>query len=224
MHIPNILTPEEIREARALLEQASWDDGKHSAGHRARTVKNNLQLPPDHPDAVRLGEMIASRLGQNPTYVSAVLPLRLLPPRFNRYEGEGHYGNHVDSAIFPVPGTSISVRSDVSTTVFLSDPDDYEGGELIIQDIFGERQIKLPAGDAIVYPCGRLHRVAPVTRGVRFGAFFWAQSLVPQDHRRDMLYELDQAVQGIAADHPEHGSVDKLTALYHNLLREWSST
>ncbi|HEX7872837.1 MAG TPA: Fe2+-dependent dioxygenase [Sphingobium sp.] len=224
LHIPALLTADDVGHAQDLLGNAAWEDGRRTAGHRAQGVKNNEQLHPDRPEAQQLGALIGERLMQNPTFLAAALPLRVMPPRFNRYAGEGHYGNHVDNAIFPVPGTTISVRSDLSMTIFLNDPADYDGGELTIQDTFGEQRIKLPAGDAVLYPGSSLHRVTPVTRGVRLASFLWAQSLVAQDHRRRMLYELDLAIQALGVDHPDHGSVDTLTNLYHNLLREWSAT
>ncbi len=223
LHIPAILTPDEVREVRAILDKAEWQDGRATAGHRAKTVKNNLQLPIDLPEARQLAELIANRLAHNPTFLSATLPLRLVPPRFNRYEGGGHYGAHVDNAVFPVPGGA-SVRTDVSITLFLSDPASYDGGELIIEDSFGEQCVKLPAGDAIVYSGSSLHRVTPVTRGTRFASFLWAQSLVAADHRRKILYDMDLAIQALTGDHPEHRSIDALTNAYHNLLREWSVT
>jgi PKHD-type hydroxylase len=224
LHIPAVLTAHEVREVRAVLDAAEWEDGRVTAGHRAQGVKNNRQLAVGAPEARRLGEMVTDRLGRHPRFAAAVLPLRVLPPRFNRYEGEESYGLHVDNAVFPVPGTSLSVRSDVSTTVFLSDPDEYDGGELIIEDTFGEQRVKLPAGDAIVYAGSSLHRVARVTRGVRFASFLWTQSLVRSDAKRRMLYELDVAIQDLGADHPEHGAIDSLVNLYHNLLREWAVT
>lgn len=224
LHIPSLLSAEDVAQARALLDGAEWQDGRLTAGHRAKGVKNNEQLAPDRPEAQQIGALIGDRLARNPSFLAAALPLRILPPRFNRYTGEGSYGDHVDNAIFPVPGTSISVRTDLSMTVFLSEPDEYDGGELVIQDTFGEHRVKLPAGDAVLYPGSSLHRVTPVTRGARLASFLWAQSLVPQDHRRRMLWDLDQSIQALGTDHPEHEAVDTLTALYHNLLREWSIT
>ena len=224
LHIASLLTAEEARDARALLDSARWEDGRRTAGHRAQGVKRNEQLPPDSAEARQLGALIGDRLGRNATFLAAALPLRVMPPAFNRYAGGGAYGAHVDNAIFPVPGANVSVRSDVSMTIFLSEPDDYDGGELVIQDMFGEQVVKLPAGHAVLYPGSSLHRVAPVTRGVRLASFLWAQSLVPQDHRRRMLYDLDLAIQALGVDHPDHASVDSLTHVYHNLLREWSST
>lgn len=224
LHIPSLLTADEARDARALLDGADWEDGRRTAGHRAQGVKQNEQLHPDRPEAQQLGALIGDRLARNATFLAAALPLRVMPPRFNRYAGGGRYGAHVDNAIFPIPGANISVRSDVSMTIFLSDPAEYDGGELVIEGSFGEQAVKLPAGDAVLYPGNSLHRVAPVTRGERLASFLWAQSLVPQDHRRRMLYDLDLAIQGLGADHPEHGAVDSLTHVYHNLLREWSAT
>lgn len=224
LHIPALLSADDVRNARDLLGKAEWEDGRRTAGHRAQGVKNNQQLHSDQPEAQQLGALIGDRLGRNPTFLAAALPLRVMPPRFNRYAGDGHYGDHVDNAIFPVPGTNISVRSDISMTIFLSEPEEYDGGELVIQDTFGEQRVKLPAGDAVLYPGSSLHRVTPVTRGARLASFLWVQSLVPQDHRRRMLFELDLAIQALGTDHPDHGAVDTLTNLYHNLLREWSLT
>ncbi|WP_375287612.1 Fe2+-dependent dioxygenase [Sphingomonas sp.] len=224
VEIPALLSSAEVTEARAALLTADWQDGRATAGHRAQEVKRNLQLPLDHPLAQRLGDLILDRLGQTPLFVAATLPLRVLPPRFNRYEGGGTYGNHVDNAIFPVPGTPQRVRSDVSATLFLSEPEDYDGGELLIEDSFGTHAVKLPAGHLITYPGSSLHRVTPVTRGTRLAAFFWTQSLVASAEQRRTLFELDGAIQALAGDHPEHGAIDTLTNVYHNLLRQWSTT
>jgi PKHD-type hydroxylase len=224
VEIPALLSSAEVTEARAALLAADWQDGRATAGHRAQEVKRNLQLPLDHPLAQRLGGMILDRLGQTPLFVAATLPLRVLPPRFNRYEGGGTYGNHVDNAIFPLPGTQQRVRSDISATLFLSDPEDYDGGELLIEDSFGTHTVKLPAGHLITYPGSSLHRVTPVTRGTRLAAFFWTQSLVASAEQRRTLFELDGAIQALAGDHPERGAIDTLTNVYHNLLRQWSTT
>ncbi|WP_380778769.1 Fe2+-dependent dioxygenase [Sphingomonas sp. R86520] len=224
LQIPDLLGADEVRDARAMLEAAEWVDGRATAGHRAARVKSNLQLPIDHPTARRLGDQIVDRLGQTPLFIAAALPLRVLPPRFNRYEGAGAYGPHVDSAIFPVPGTALRVRTDISATVFLSDPDEYDGGELVIDDVFGEQRIKLPAGHMIIYPGSSLHHVTPVTRGTRLASFFWTQSLVQSDQDRRTLFELDSAIQALSGDHPDHDAIDRLTNIYHNLLRQWSTT
>lgn len=222
--ISGLLSAQEVREARALLEAADWQDGRATAGHIAARVKDNQQLPLDHPLGKQLGDLIIDRLSRTPLFIAAALPLRILPPRFNRYEGGGTYGNHIDNAIFPIPGTPLRLRTDVSTTVFLSDPDEYEGGELIVEDTFGDQRVKLAAGDAIVYPGTSLHRVAPVTRGVRYASFFWTQSLIRDDHQRRMLFDLDCAIQQLTADHPDHESIDGFTGIYHNLMRQWSET
>lgn len=224
VEIPELLSAAEVAEVRSALLAATWEDGRSTAGHRAEGVKRNMQLPLDHPVARQLGDMILGRLAQTPLFVAATLPLKVLPPRFNRYEGGGTYGNHVDSAIFPVPGSPVRVRSDVSATLFLSDPADYDGGELMIEDGFGTHRVKLAAGHLITYPGSSLHRVTPVTRGTRLAAFFWTQSLVASAEQRRSLFELDSAIQALTTDHPGHASLDGLTNVYHNLLRQWSTT
>lgn len=222
LRIPALLTPEEVRECRQAMEAADWQDGRTTAGHLAARVKSNLQLPVDSPLAQKMGTLILDKLSRNPLYLSAALPLRVLPPRFNRYEGGGTYGNHIDNALFVIPGTAIKVRTDVSTTVFFSDPDEYEGGELIIEDTFGHQSVKLAAGDAILYPGTSLHRVNPVTQGTRYASFFWTQSLVQSDEQRRLLFDLDQSIQQLTADCPDHPRLSALSGTYHNLLRMWS--
>lgn len=222
IEIPELFDASEVREIRAMLEKADWTDGRATAGHRAAQVKQNDQLALDHPLAKQLADRVLDRLSQTPLFIAAALPSRVLQPRFSRYDGKGHYGNHVDNAIFPIPGTREHLRSDLSSTLFLSDPDAYEGGELVIQDTFGTHNAKLPAGHLILYPGSSLHRVTPVTRGVRFASFFWAQSFVASPDQRRLMFELDGAIQSVAADHPEHSSIDTLTQVYHNLLRQWS--
>jgi PKHD-type hydroxylase len=222
LRIPSLLTPDEVRDCRQALEQATWQDGRNTAGSLAVKVKSNLQLPIDSPIAAQLGHLILDRLGRNPLFLSAALPLRVLPPRFNRYEGGGTYGNHIDNALFVIPGTAIKVRTDVSTTVFFSDPEEYEGGELIVEDTYGHQSVKLAAGDAIVYPGTSLHRVNPVTRGTRYASFFWTQSLVKSDEQRRLLFDLDQSIQQLSLDHPDHAKLSALSGTYHNLLRMWS--
>ncbi len=224
IEIPELFSGDEVRAFREALEGADWADGRATAGHRAAQVKENEQLPLDHPLAQQLADRVLARLMQTPLFIAAALPSRVLQPRFSRYDGRGHYGNHVDNAIFPIPGTGEHLRSDISSTLFLSDPDAYDGGELVIEDMFGTHTVKLPAGHLIVYPGSSLHRVAPVTRGTRFVSFFWTQSFVAAPERRRLLLELDGAIQGVAGDHPEHPSIDTLTQVYHNLLRQWSVT
>ncbi|HBW63258.1 Fe2+-dependent dioxygenase [Comamonas kerstersii] len=222
LRIPALLTPEEVRECRQAMEAADWQDGRTTAGHLAARVKSNLQLPVDSPLAQKMGTLILDKLSRNPLYLSAALPLRVLPPRFNRYEGGGTYGNHIDNALFVIPGTAIKVRTDVSSTVFFSDPDEYEGGELVIEDTFGHQSVKLAAGDAILYPGTSLHRVNPVTQGTRYASFFWTQSLVQSDEQRRLLFDLDQSIQQLTADCPDHPRLSALSGTYHNLLRMWS--
>lgn len=224
LRIPSLLSPDEVRQCRKALEEAAWQDGRTTAGHLAIKVKNNTQLPLDSPLGKAIGDLILDKLGRHPLFMSAALPLKVLPPRLNRYAGGGTYGNHIDNALFTIPGTAIKVRSDISTTVFLSDPGEYEGGELIVEDTFGHQSVKLPAGDAIIYPGTSLHRVNPVTRGVRYGSFFWTQSLVASDERRRLLFDLDQQIQQLTARHPDDPSLAALSGTYHNLLRMWSQT
>ncbi len=218
IQIADILTPEEARACRERLEAAGWADGRATAGHLAVHAKANEQLPDDDPAASELADLILARLGQSPRFIAAALPLKILRPRFNRYRGGGAYGDHIDNAIFAVPGTRTHIRSDLSATLFLSDPDSYEGGELVS----GGQRVKLPAGHLILYPASTLHHVTPVTMGARIAAFFWIQSMVRADHRRAMLLDLDESIQSLRIDHPDHPSIVELTGLYHNLLRDWA--
>lgn len=224
LQVPALFSPEEVREFRAVLEAANWEDGRITAGHRAIGVKSNLQLPESHPITRQLGDRIIERLGRTPLFIASTLPQKIYPPRFNRYEGGGTYGNHVDNAIFPIPGTPLKLRTDVSTTIFFSDPDEYDGGDLVIEDTYGEHRVKLAAGDMVLYPSTSLHRVEPVTRGTRYASFFFTQSLVREDQQRRLLFELDKGIQMLTGDHPEHDSIDAFTAVYHNLLRRWADT
>lgn len=224
LEIPGVLPTQEVRQFRDALQNATWHDGRLTAGHVAIHAKNNRQLAHEDPLAVRLGELILQRLGGNPRFMAAALPLRVLPPRFNRYTGGESYGFHIDNGVFSVPGTPFRIRSDLSATLFLSDPDDYDGGELMIEDRFGTRLAKLPAGHMLLYSGNTLHRVAPVTRGTRLAAFFWIQSLVREEERRTMLLELDDAIQALGAELPGSPTVVRLTGLYHNLLRQWTDT
>lgn len=222
--IADVLSPDQLRRCRQALEEAEWTDGRATAGHLAQSAKRNLQLPDDHPLTARLGDFLLQVLGANPVFMAAALPLKILPPRFNRYEDGGEYGTHIDSAIFSVPGTPHRVRGDISATLFFSDPDEYDGGELIIEDTYGSHSVKLPAGHMVIYPGNSLHRVTPVTRGRRLASFFWIQSLVREDHRRRLLLELDASVQELRQTCSDHPALLRLTGVYHNLLREWSET
>jgi PKHD-type hydroxylase len=222
--IPDILSAAQLAECRKTLATADWVDGRVTAGHRSERVKDNRQLPERHPAARRLGAMILMELERNPLFVSAALPLKILPPLFNRYEGGQNYGDHVDGAIRPVTGTPHRVRTDLSATLFLSEASDYDGGELVITDSYGTHLVKLPAGDIILYPGTSLHRVEPVTRGVRLASFFWIESMVREDSQRQLLFDLDTAIQQLSATVPENQAVDRLLSVYHNLLRRWANT
>jgi len=223
LQIPAVLDAHELARFRNALEAAEWEDGRATAGHQAVTVKSNRQLPLGSALARQLGEAILQRLGTHPLFIAATLPRRILPPRFNRYEGGGTYGTHVDNALVALPGTGEYLRTDISCTLFLSAPEDYDGGELVVQDSYGDHAAKLPAGDMVVYPGTSHHRVNPVTRGARLASFFWVESLVGPEAQRRTLFELDSAIQQLTADHPGHASVAQLTGLYHNLLRQWST-
>jgi len=222
--IPDFLTPDQLRHCREALEKADWQDGRETAGDLAARVKANRQLAPGDPLVRELGDLILDCLGRNDRFLAAALPLKVLPPRFNRYEDGGTYGNHVDNAIFSVPGTPHRIRSDISATLFFSEPDEYEGGELVVEDTYGSHTVKLPAGHMVLYPGTSLHRVTPVTKGVRLASFFWVQSLVREDSRRALLWELDGAIGDVRRDNSESDAAPKLMAVYHNLLREWSNT
>jgi PKHD-type hydroxylase len=223
LHIPEILSPEQVGECRDTLLAADWIDGRATAGHHSERVKRNRQLAERHPAARKLGDMILAALDRNPLFLSAALPSRIVPPIFNRYEGGETYGNHVDGAIHPVPGTPHRVRTDLSATVFLSPPENYDGGELVVDDTFGAHRVKLPAGSMILYPGSSLHRVEPVTRGVRLAAFFWIESMVRDDGQRRLVFDLDMATQQLAGAMPDSPAVAQLYNVYHNLLRRWAS-
>jgi PKHD-type hydroxylase len=224
LHIPEILSAEQLAQCREALAAAEWVDGRVTAGHHSARVKHNRQVPERHPVARRLGDIILAALDRNALFLSAALPLKIVPPLFNRYEGGETYGNHVDGAVRAVPGTPHPVRTDLSATLFLNAPDEYEGGELVVDDTFGAHRIKLPAGSLILYPGSSLHRVEPVTRGVRLAAFFWIESMVRDDGQRRLLFDLDMAVQQIAGAVPDNPAVAQLYSVYHNLLRQWADT
>ncbi|WP_022979531.1 Fe2+-dependent dioxygenase [Ideonella sp. B508-1] len=221
LHIPGVLSAEEVARFRLALAEAPWADGRATVGPQGALVKHNEQLPADHPLARELGQFIVQRLSSHPQFVSAALPHRILPPLFNRYQGGGSYGLHVDGSVMAM-GDGQRLRSDVSTTLFLCDPEDYEGGELVVMDTYGAHEVKLPAGDLILYPSTSLHKVEPVTRGARTCAFFWTQSLVRDDGQRAALYELDQTIQRLRARLGDSDEVLQLTGHYHNLLRRWA--
>lgn len=222
--IPAVLTAAQLDECRQALMQAEWTDGRSTAGPLALRVKQNLQLPADSPVSIRLGKLILDALSRNPLFIATALPLKVMPPRFNRYQTDGHYGRHVDNAVLGLPGTHTRMRTDLSATLFLSDPGDYEGGELVIEGQDTSHRVKLPAGQLVLYPGGCVHEVTPVTRGSRLAAFFWVQSLVRDDGERAMLLSLDRAIQSLTAATTEHPALLQLTGLYHQLLRRWSDT
>lgn len=222
--VEKVLTRDELAEFRARLDAAPWQDGLATAGTLARSVKRNLQLEDGSPLSTELGNEVLRRLQANSLFVSAALPRRIYPPKFNRYADGGTYGAHVDSALMQVPGTGLTVRSDLSATLFLCDPDEYEGGELQIEGPFGVQSVRLPAGDMILYPSSSLHRVTPVTRGARIASFFWIESLVRDDAARALLFDLDRAIQGLTpALRPDDPHLLSLTGVYHNLLRRSAS-
>ncbi len=222
LQIPDVLNAEQVAHARRLLEGAEWVDGRVTAGFQSARAKDNLQLAERDPVALQLGDQILAALQRNPLFVAAALPLRVFPPLFNRYQGGHSFGNHVDNAIRQSPVTGVRIRTDLSATLFLTDPDEYDGGELVVEDTYGVHSVKLPAGDMILYPSTSLHRVTPVTRGARVASFFWMQSMVRDDGRRTLLFDLDTAIQRLTLDLPDHPAAVQLTAVYHNLLRQWA--
>ena len=222
IHIPEVLSKQQIVEFRAALNNTEWVDGRATVGVQGAQVKRNRQLAVDNPVARQLGEIILNAIYTNPLFMSAALPLRTVPPLFNSYEGGEHYGLHVDGAIRLVPGSNLSLRTDVSSTLFLSEPDEYDGGELVVQDTYGSHDVKLPAGDLILYASTSLHKVEPVTRGARVCSFFWTQSMVRDGTHRSMLYELDSTIQELRNQVGDNEQVLSLTGHYHNLLRQWS--
>ncbi|HEX2226896.1 MAG TPA: Fe2+-dependent dioxygenase [Candidatus Binatia bacterium] len=222
VQVPHVLTPEQIAHCREVMTRASWIDGRVTAGHQSAAVKENRQLPENSAEARELGDMIVSALERSPLFITATLPLRVFPPLFNRYEGGESFGAHLDNSIRQIPGTPLRVRTDISATLFLSAPQDYDGGELVVDDIYGAHVVKLPAGDMVVYPASSLHHVVPVTRGVRLASFFWVQSMVRDDGTRTLLFDLDMAINKVNQALPNHGAVVELTNCYHNLLRRFA--
>jgi PKHD-type hydroxylase len=221
LHIPSVLTPEQATDMRERLREGEWIDGRASVGSQGAQVKRNRQLLDGSPLALELGQAVNAALMANPLFFSSVLPLRILPPFFNSYAGGEHYGPHVDGAI-RFPAGALPLRTDVSCTVFLSDPEEYEGGELSIIDAYGTHEVKLPAGDAIIYPATSVHEVLPVTGGERVAAFLWVQSMVRDDWKRAMLYELDANIQALRGKYGDGPELVGVTGHYHNLLRQWA--
>jgi PKHD-type hydroxylase len=227
VRIPNLLSAEHVMHLRGVLAGTDWVDGKATAGAQSRDAKNNLQVPEDAPAARALGEIILGALGQSEAFMSAALALRVFPPLFNRYDPGMDFGTHIDNAIrFVKPslgtGGAIRVRTDMSATLFLTDPADYDGGELVVEDTFGTHQVKLPAGDLVLYSATSRHHITPVTRGSRWSSFFWVQSMVRDEAARSMLFELDTAIRGLRKQLGDSEQVVSLTGLYHNLVRRWA--
>lgn len=220
--IENVLTPETAAAFREALEEATWVDGRVTAGYQSAMTKNNFQLAEDHPLAVDLGDRILTALQNHPLFVGAALPFRVFPPLFNRYNGGQSFGTHVDNAIRQTAGTGHRIRTDLSATLFLTPPDEYDGGELVIEDTYGTQSVKLPAGHLVLYPSTCLHHVRPVTRGSRISSFFWLQSMIRDDGQRALLFDLDMAIQRLAGEFPGHPAGVQLTGVYHNLIRMWA--
>jgi len=222
LHVPELLSPEQVSRARALLDRADWIDGRATAGPQSGRAKHNMQVRENTPTAQELGDMVVKALERNALFITAALPSRVFPPLFNRYRDGESFGTHVDNAIRQIPGTPIRLRTDLSATLFLNDPEEYEGGELVIEDLFGVHRVKLPSGHLILYPANSLHHVTPVTRGTRLASFFWIQSMVKDDAERTLLFDLDIATQQVGRNLPDHPVGVQLTNIYHNLLRRWA--
>lgn len=223
LHVPKVLTDAQVARCRELMERATWVDGRVTAGHQSARAKDNLQIQEDSPEAREMGQSIVRALEQSALFVSAALPARILPPLFNRYEPGMAFGAHVDNAVRQIAGTPLRVRTDLSATLFISQLEEYDGGELVVEDTYGAHSVKLPAGDMILYPATSLHRVNPVTRGARLASFFWIQSMVRDDGERTLLFDLDVAINQVNQAVPDHQGVIALTSCYHNLLRRWAS-
>jgi PKHD-type hydroxylase len=223
VHIPAVLAPEEVARFRVRLTAAPWGDGRVTAGPQSGAVKNNQQLPAESEVARDLGDRVLAALDRAPLFLSAALPARVFPPLFNRYAEGMDFGAHIDNAIRRIPGSRLSIRTDLSATLFLTAPENYDGGELVIEDTYGVQPVKLMAGDMILYPATSRHRVTPVTRGERLACFFWVQSLVKDDSERAMLFELDRAIQNLGTGNANHPEILRLTGLYHNLVRKWGA-
>lgn len=222
IQVPNVLTAEQVAHARRLLDGAEWVDGRVTAGHQSAQAKDNVQVPENHPVAREVGATILAALGQNPLFITAALPLHVFPPLFNRYSGGQSFGSHVDNSIRTVPGTSHRIRTDLSATLFLSAPEEYDGGELMVEDTYGVHSVKLPSGSLVLYPSTSLHHVRPVTRGARISSFFWLQSMVRDDGDRTLLFDLDAAIRTLNQGSPGNPVAVSLTGVYHNLLRKWA--
>jgi PKHD-type hydroxylase len=222
LSIPDVLNADQVSRARQILDRAEWVDGKVTAGYQSARTKDNQQIPEGHAAAQELGRMILSALGSNPLFIAAALPYQIFPPLFNRYTGGQSFGTHVDNSIRQAPGTGRPVRTDISATLFFAAPEEYDGGELCVEDTYGLQKVKLPAGHMVLYPATSLHQVRPVTRGARVCSFFWIQSMVRDDGRRSILFDLDLGIQRLNRESPNHPAAVQFTGVYHNLLRQWA--
>jgi PKHD-type hydroxylase len=223
VQVPHVLDDDALAKMRARLAEAAWVDGRQTAGHQSARVKENVQLAEDSLDARELGDLLVRALERNGLFIAAALPRHVFPPLFNKYEPGMGFGAHVDNAIRQIGNSGQRIRTDVSATLFLNAPEDYDGGELIVEDTFGTHSVKLPTGDMILYPATSLHRVMPVTRGARIASFFWIQSLVKDDSERTMLFELDRTIAELGQRSPNDPALVRLTATYHNLVRKWGA-
>ena len=224
LHVPEVLPKEELLQIRALIESANWQDGKMTAGTQSEQVKNNRQLAEDDPAACEARQIVLQALNKSALFFTAALPRKTFPPLFNRYEGSTNaLGNHIDNSVRTSITTGAWVRTDISVTLFLNDPNDYDGGELVVEDSFGVQRVKLPAGDLVLYPASSVHRVEPVTRGCRLASFFWLESMVRSDDQRRLLFDMDMAIMTLRQEQGDGPAVVRLTGCYHNLLRMWSN-
>jgi PKHD-type hydroxylase len=222
LHVPDVLSADQVSACRKALADAAWTDGRVTAGHQSIRVKDNLQLPEDAPAARELGALVLAALERNPLFLSAALPAKIFPPLFNCYRTGQSFGVHVDNAVRQFRGSSFRIRTDLSVTLFLSAPEEYDGGELLIEDTYGPQRVKLPAGHLILYPASSLHNVEPITRGARIASFFWVQSMVRDDSERALLFDLDSSIQRLGVTRPDDPTLVQLTGVYHNLLRRWA--
>jgi PKHD-type hydroxylase len=222
LHVPDVLSADQVSGCRKALADAAWTDGRVTAGHQSARAKDNLQLPEDAPVARELGALVLAALERNPLFLSAALPAKIFPPLFNCYRTGQSFGVHIDNAVRQFRGSAFRIRTDLSVTLFLSSPEEYDGGELVIEDTYGPHRVKLPAGHLILYPASSLHKVEAITRGARIASFFWVQSMLRDDSERALLFDLDSAIQRLSAARPDDPTLVQLTGVYHNLLRRWA--
>jgi len=221
--VPDVLSKAEVAEFRSVIDAATWEDGRSTAGAQSAMVKNNEQLPPNGETSRKLGERVIKALAANPQFIAAAIPRHIFPPLFNRYGVGHHFGVHIDNAVRGDHLTGMRIRTDLSVTLFLSEPEEYDGGELIVEDYYGSHEVKLPAGHLVLYPATSLHKVTPITRGARLASFFWLQSMIRDDHARSMIFDLDNTIQGLVERLGRNDAeIVKLTGLYHNLIRYWA--